>query len=319
MADAQLNVVDRNTHFVFEHKVFGLDGSYFTTDRDTGKAKFHMPLGDILAAVTIPSLKLEFGITEDSGDGALLRIVERSLSHVRAIRPNDSIPREVLDGTASWSVEARHHELARGRLSVQLAAWLTGGVGVVSDPEMLEQVVEDPATKERVEKALDKLADELELEGDRRTEVVNWIEHLADEFAYIEGLRDYYRRIVLIDERIAAVIRQFRRDQTMCEECMRVRVLIKKPLEDYANRFDRLDESTSEVLSIVKNIDDTVKKIRATRDSLHYDFTLWGELLEKWEQCKGGERELIDRLVRESYRFMAQNFQQSHDWQLGNF
>lgn len=319
MAEPQLDVVDRNTHFVFEHKVFSVDGSYFTVDSDSGKAKFHMPLGDMLAAVTLPSLKVEFEIAENSGDAELLRVVEKSLSHVRAIRPNDSIPREVLDGTASWSVNERHHQLARGRLSVQLVAWLTGGQGVVNDPDMLEQVVEDPTTKQRVEMALDKLADELDIEADDRNDVVNWIEHLADEFAYIEGLRDHYRRILGIEERIGTVIRQYRRDQSMCEDCMRVRVLIKKPLENFQTRFDRLDRATSEVLSIIKNIDKTVETIRKTRDSLHYDFTLWTDLLEKWEACDLVDRDEVDRLVRESYRFVAENFQQSQDWQLGSY
>jgi hypothetical protein len=71
-----------STHFIFEHKVFGVEGCYFSL----------MPLGDEMAAVAMESLRQEFGIADDSGDGQLLDIVAKSLKYVREIRPNDSVP-----------------------------------------------------------------------------------------------------------------------------------------------------------------------------------------------------------------------------------
>ena len=65
-------------------------------------------------------LRREFDLGDESNDAKLLDSVAKSLKYVKQIRPNDLIPQEILDGTASWSVEDRHRAVARDRLAAFL-------------------------------------------------------------------------------------------------------------------------------------------------------------------------------------------------------
>src|SRR5690242_20663373 len=80
---------DRSTHFVFENKVFGLERAYFSLAHDTKEPVYHVLLGTLKAALPLPTLRAEFNIDPQSPDGKLLEVVEKSLRHVREIRPND--------------------------------------------------------------------------------------------------------------------------------------------------------------------------------------------------------------------------------------
>src|SRR5690242_419110 len=94
----------RSQLFAFEHKVFSMDGGYFAYMKDSQEAAFHLPLGDLKGAIALPVLRMEFGLKPETKDGYLLSLIEKALRYVREIRPNDSIPHELLDGTASWTV-----------------------------------------------------------------------------------------------------------------------------------------------------------------------------------------------------------------------
>jgi hypothetical protein len=169
---------DRSQTFAFEHKVFSMAGGYFAYVKDTKDAAFHIPLGDLKGAIALPILRTEFDLTPETNDGRLLGIVEKSLRYVKEIRPNDSIPHELLDGTASWSVEEKHRTIARNRLTVQLVSWLTGGETVMVDLTQLEQISDDPKTKARVQEAFTKAAEKLGIGAERKQEVVDMIEKL---------------------------------------------------------------------------------------------------------------------------------------------
>jgi hypothetical protein len=108
--------VDRSTHFMFDHKVFTLKGARFALTEDGSTPAFHVELGALVASLPLSTLRTEFSIDRDAGDGVLLAIVEKSLRFVKEIRPGDSIPRELLDGSASWSVESRHRLRAKAHL-----------------------------------------------------------------------------------------------------------------------------------------------------------------------------------------------------------
>src|SRR5579859_1942967 len=100
----------RSTHFVFEHPVFRAPQARFTLASD-GTPSMMLRLAEFDAVVPIRSLGTEFALDE-SGDAQLLELVIAGLKYVKTIRPGDSIPREILDGTASWSLEERHLDIA---------------------------------------------------------------------------------------------------------------------------------------------------------------------------------------------------------------
>src|SRR6185437_12066710 len=167
---------ERSTNFAFTHKVFQVEGACFALSRDTKEPLFRVFLGSVTAALPLATLCSEFGIAKDSEDGRLIDIVEKSLRFVKEIRPGDSIPRELLDGTASWTVEEHHRAIARSRLAVQLASWVAGEEKVISDTEQLEQLADDPVTKTRMQNALGEVAEKLGIGRDRKSEVMTKVE-----------------------------------------------------------------------------------------------------------------------------------------------
>src|SRR5262245_20354361 len=113
------------THFEFEHKVFSVQNSFFSVDANSGNATYYVPLGDINGVLTMSQLINGFNLG-GTKDEDLLKFVEQGLKFVKRIHPGDSIPSEILDGSASWSVDDRHRMIAESRLRVLLGNWIAG-------------------------------------------------------------------------------------------------------------------------------------------------------------------------------------------------
>ncbi len=304
----------RSTHFNFEHKVFGVDGARFAHTPDTKEAALYVMLGDLQVALLLPTLKDEFGIKPESHDGQLLGVIERSLKYVKEIRPNDSIPREILDGTASWSVEERHRMIAKGRLSLQLASWLTGEESVVVDAVQLEQLVEDPATKEKIDKAFGEIAEKLGIGRDRKNEVVDRIDALARELSYIEALRERYGCVLEIVHKLAEFVRTYRSDRQITQEISRVRTLLLRPQAEFDSLFAQCDAMTGEILSVLKKYDAQVEFVRDMRDDLHTKLMAWDDVITQWNGLEVAKGENQENAIKAMYRFVARNYPQRQDW-----
>jgi hypothetical protein len=308
-----------STHFNFEHKVFGVEGCYFSVDRHGNKPRFLMPLGDEMAAVAMESLRQEFGIADDSGDGQLLDIVAKSLKYVREIRPNDSVPQELLDGSASWSVEDRHRAAAHARIKIQLATLVTGREDQVIDADMIEQLIDDPEIKRRVQEAFTLVAEKLGLGPEGKQKVVNKIEQLGHELAYIEALRERFTGITEIPPKIERLSKFYGNQTSTWEELNRMRVLLRSAIEDIETVFDIVDAQTCEILTVLRSFDLHVAHIRDARDDLHRRFMDWDDIIEPWRSEAGGERsDAVEQLIRQSYRLLAQKFPQTQEWALVN-
>ncbi len=95
-------------------------------------------------AMTFQGVMREFNIAPDGADGAMLDLVAKSLRYVKGLRIGDFIPKEVLTREASWDLSERHLMIAYQRVSLQLVNWMTGGQSVITDPDELLQLAEDP-------------------------------------------------------------------------------------------------------------------------------------------------------------------------------
>jgi hypothetical protein len=304
----------RSTHFRFEHKVFAVEGAHFAHTSDTQEAALHVMLGDLQVALLLPTLKAEFGIKPDSHDGELLDVIERSLRYVKEIRPNDSIPREILDGSASWQVEERHRTIAKGRLSLQIASWLSGEESVVVDRASLEQLVEDPLTKQKVDQAFGEIAEKLGIGRERKTEVVDRIDDLARELAYIEALRERYGCVLEIVRKLAEFVRTYRNDRSITQEISRVRTLLMRPQSEFDNLFAQCDAMTGEIVSVLKKFDAQVEFVRDMRDDLHSKLMKWDEVIAQWRGLEVVKGENQENAIKAMYRFTARNYPQRQDW-----
>jgi hypothetical protein len=304
----------RSTHFKFEHKIFSVDRSFFALTRDTHEPVYHVPLGELDAALTLPSLRTEFGIASDSSDGKLLDLIEKSLRYVREIRPEDSIPNELLDGSASWCVEERHRQIARSRMAVQLSAWVSKEEVLVTDTCQLEQLADDPGTKARVQKAIAEIASRLGIAHENRRQVMDKVDLLARELAYIEALREIQGDVKLVYLKLSRLSKVYGRDQSVAEDIVRVLQLLRSPLADLEATFGLVDAQTSDVMSLLKNYEAQVNFIRELRDDLHFRLRNWHDLCAKWSALELVRSGASEALIKESYRFAAHNFPQQQSW-----
>ncbi len=302
------------THFAFEHQVFSVKEAYFGLSPSTGEAVYNVPLGDVQASLSLETVASSFNIGKNSTDAQLLAIVKSSLKYVKEIRPGDSVPSEILDGTASWKVEPHHREIARARISVQLTSWMTGKHLESIDAAELEMIAANPETKRKVQEALDMMAEKLGLTGESRKDVVNRFDELAREMAYIEALRDRFGKINRLYANIGGLANLYKRERSIFEEVMRVRVLMKRPVDDINSIFEQIDVNTGEIMNTMRKFAAQIRYIRGMRDDLHQRFMRWDDLITKWDGVVLEQGQVLDRLVRATYQFVARHFPQNNDW-----
>jgi hypothetical protein len=299
-----------STLFQFSHPLFAAPEARFVLGTD-GKPCMGMKLGTLAALVPLQLLVEEFGL-RGSADETLLQTVIAGLKFVRVIRPGDSIPRELLDGTASWRVDDQHLEIAQGRVTLQLHGWLGGQERLIVDPVEILQLVEDPAVQAKVQGGYPKLAERLGLAGDK--EVRLRADRLARELAYIEALRGRFGAVRLLQDKLAAFRRVYRRDKTLDEELIRVGNLILKPLSLFDLAFADVDGNLGEISGVLANIDASIKFIREARDALHARLLGWDEILARWYEVRPEISAANEALIRELYRFLARNYLNTQSW-----
>ena len=305
---------DPSTHFVFEHRVFRLpDARFELSGRERGPV-LRVKLGELEAVVPIDDVTSEFGIKPDSTDGRLLVQVGQALRFVKDIRPGDSIPSELLDGTASWRVHEHHREIAKNRLMIQVATWLGGEESIVLDLRELRRMAVDASVQERVRDGVTRLADALGLGVDRRDEVLDMIDRFARELCYIEALRDRYSLAAGIVDKLLKVERLYRDEKHLAEEVRRARILMRPAVQSFTGLFDQVDAQTAEIVGVLKSYDAMVKFVREMRDALHQRLVVWEDIIPVWEIDLRHRNETIREAVRATYRFVSFNFPQTHDW-----
>ncbi len=314
--DAQAQPM-RDTHFDFQHKVFTLPSAFFCVDPTSKDPVLNILLGDLKAALAFPTLIESFHIEEGSHDDQLLEVVEKGLAYVKQIRPGEQIPGELLDGRASWSVEDKHRRIAKGRLTVQLISSVTGSEMIVSDADQLEQLVEDPQTKAKVQAAFQRLAQRLKITENAEQILTDRIDDLAQELSYIEALRDRFRHIGQIEAKFGKLITVYRTDRTFCSEINRMQGLIRKPLREYDMVFDQADAQTGDIVGALKDFHATVQFIRKIRDDLRAKLLEWEELLQGWSAIPMERSPQIEQLQKQTYRFLASRFIETTVWKRG--
>lgn len=306
----------RATHFEFQHPVFNVKGGYFSFMQPSDEVGFYFPLGEMFGVTPIERLRIEFHLNPESDDSKLLQIVAQGLRHVREIRPGDSIPREILDGTASWSVEDKHHLLASNRLDLQVWSWAKGGERVIALPQTQEQVAGDPAIRKEIADGHQALARRLGFAEDGAKEIEFRLERIRREIVYIEALRDRYAFIREIAAGLARYNRVYGNVKSVEGELGRVRALMRKPLELFNSKFSAVDAKTGQIVAMLGNVDLAIELIRENRDDLHFGFMAWDGLIEKWKDAEYERTEKALALIKETYRFLATNYTMAVAWTL---
>jgi hypothetical protein len=304
---------DRSTHFLFEHKVFNLKGARFALTEDGAAPAFHVELGTLVASLPLATLRTEFNIERDSPDGVLLAIVEKSLRFVKEIRAGDSIPRELLDGTASWSVEERHRLRAKAHL------W-AGAIGsdetVGAEDDVLQTFVSRPETEAKVRAAAAQIGTGLGYEMNVES-VLARIDDLARELAYTEALQERCGQVLAIVPKVNQLARVYRSDRAIVDELSRIRTLILKPIELYDDIFARLNRHRENIAESIAHFHERVESIREQRDALHHSLMLWDPILAGWKVIDMTRCTTNEAKITELYRFIARHYLSSQAWQEG--
>jgi hypothetical protein len=297
--------------FDFTSKLFAVQGARFARASDNTPI-LHVRVGDLEASLPFPTLVASFQISDH--DRQLLTTVTKGLRFVKEIRPGDTIPSEVLDGSASWAADERHIDTARKRLTVQLVGWFTGNVTDIRDTTHLLRLADDPDVKARVNDAFAKAARSLGLDADDREGVIARIESLVRELAYIEALRERFGQINRVESTLNTLLHHFRGDQAVTDSIMRIRALLKAPMRRFQTIFDELDAMTSEVLSALKNVNNQIEFIRKSRDELWDHYMAWQDVIEQVNQTTIERSSACELLVRKIYGLVASRYPQEQTW-----
>ena len=300
----------------FEHKFFtSFEDLYFRLT-DEGEPVAVIKLASNDAVLAFDGLRREFGLKDDSGDGRMLVRIAEGLQFVRGLRVGDELPKEVTCREASWEPQDRHVNIARQRLTMQLVTWLTGDEHIFTSVEELLQLAQDPQVKKNVSLAFSEAAEELGLGRDRREEVVQYIERLARELAYVEAERDIFADVKRIDEKIQGLRRVYSSERSMIDTTDQVARLSQRAIKLFQDLFDEVDAQTGEILSMLKNIDNQLDYIRTVRDKLFCRLTPWEEFIRVWKMLFVVRSDENTNRIRDIYQFLAPRFMQVNDWVL---
>jgi len=307
----------KSTHFIFDHKLFAIPDCFIAKDANTDEAGLSLPLGDVRAFLPLgPLMKMFKDMSED--DVRLLDVAANGLAHVREIRPGDSIPAEILDGSASWSVGPEHLDRARGQMLAALVA-IDGAplpnAAAAAGATILEA---DPKFAARRDAAFGILAGRYGPLG-ARTTVQGIMDRVARELSYIEGLRSRYAHVGKVAARIQAASRIYKNAGALSEEIYRVQILMKAPVDAFNLSFQNVDGQCAEIANVLRKPDEMVAFVRKNRDELHQRLMVWDRLVAQWKDEDAQRRsKRLEVLLLITYRFVARNFPATHEWTLSH-
>jgi hypothetical protein len=303
-----------NAIFDFQHKVFALPGARFALDQHARATMFHIHLGNLGVSLTPTVLRREFNIQVLSHDSQLIELASHALRHVKEIRPGDSVPKELVDGTASWSVEERHHWLAKAKLLAQVAGWLGEEGSAISVESILAMTELDVAAKEEFQRAFTVIAESLGVDRGHQQEIVDHIDAIARELCYIEALREHAGQLRTIQEKVSQLARIAKGDPAISEEVARVLILLKPALVEFAKRFTRIDMQTSDLVVLLRNPWSQIRSIRDARDEIHSSLLPWADIFGRWVDQEVVMNHIMDENVHALYALLAANYAPSRIW-----
>jgi len=296
------------THFNFQHRVFKTPGARFLLKGHQNQPTFRVDMGDLDGLIDIPVLKKEFGIAENSHDDKLIDLAVAGLRYVPDIKPEDTIPSELLTGKASWTVSPKHKKIAEQRLQVQLLSWVSGKEVLLTDPQEIAMFLEQIENREKLRMAFGNAAKALGYEAENTEPVIKQLELLARELCYIEALRDRYSQIPKIGEKMTELGKSYGSDRNAKLELNRVYALLQTGIQEYTAIFGEADAQTGEIVAAMKSIERQVEYIRKIRDDLHFLIMLWDPHINSLGNWQSRRTPATDKVLSNLYRFLAPRF-----------
>ena len=300
----------------FQHKFFGsVKDPVFRLSEQNQEPCMFFKFGDAEVSLQFPGIKNEFKLA-GTPDEAMLDFVGKSLKFVQTMKMGDEFPEELKTGRASWEVTEEHKQIAYQRLTMQLVSWLSGDEMVVTNPDELLQISNDPRTKVRVKEAFKKAAQALGIDPEDSQKVVDLIMVLADELSHIEALREMLERVRVIGKKLGELHRYYLADRVILDIIEPLIGLMETAIRELSGPIDQVDAQTGEILAVLKNITPQVRFVRDMRDDLYRRLKAWDKLFEAWDDVIMSRSDDNEQLLRETYRFLAPRFMRTDEWVL---
>jgi hypothetical protein len=308
---------DRPATVALAHGVFHrFDDVHFQRAAGDGTPVLVVHLADAPAALPIRAIQREFGIADDSADGIVLGMIGEALDFVGVLRIGDPFPPEVLSGNASWKPEARHFDLALGRLRTALVAWQSGQRPAPAGATSPGSAVNSDAAvafRDQLTAAFRAAADELGLR--RAEDAVAMVEELAQELAYIEYLREHLIvGQIRMQTVLQAVLPQMRADRNRAETVAQIGRLLAVAIERTRTRFNEIDAHTTEVMDSLRSLPAQRALIRSTRDFLHRSWRAFAPILARWTAIDPAAPVGLRGAIDDAYAFLAPRYMAVQDW-----
>ncbi len=301
----------------FHHSVFAkMEDCHFQINHATGEAMLCVTIASNQAQLPFPGLIREFKL--DEHDRQMLDLLSDGLKFVGSLRLGDPLPKEILTGEATWELSPRHERIAHQRVSMQLVNWLTGVDDLITDPDALMQLADDPGTKRKVNEAFGEAAERLGLGRENKQQMVGYVEKLAHELAYIEALRDKFAHVLDIQNKVDGLRKVYSRERSIADMIDQIRKLLEIAVKDFKRRFLEIDAQTGEILSVLRNLENQVRFIRSIRDDLHVRLMAWDDLIHEWRKVEVCVSYHINNTLSRIYQFLAPRFMKVDDWVLMN-
>lgn len=273
-------------------------------------------LGDQEVLLSLTGIIRELELEEDDPHRLMLETIGKSLQFVTALRLGDEIPAEVRTGEASWEAGADHLDTARQRLTMQLVTWVSGRETMINDPVELQQLFDDPSTKQKISDAFKQAAERLGVEG--QEEVANMVEGFAEELSYVEALRERYMQIRDLFMKMNVLRKNYHDQNSIIDEIDPVIRLMKQPVSDFQTTFDLIDAQTGEIMSVLSKLDVQRDYVRGLRNELYIRFEAWREIIDQWDGVDPlyPQDFNIANGLRDLYQFLAQRYMAADEWVL---
>jgi hypothetical protein len=185
---------------------------------------------------------------------------------------------------------------------------------VIGDVAQLQQLADDPATKQRVQNALGEIAERLGFGRDGKQQVMDRIDQFARELCYIEALRERCGSVKQIVVLLNRLMKIYRADKSVTEDIVRILQLLRAPAAEFDATFGLIDAQTGQIINVLQKLNEQINFVRSMRDDLHHRLMKWDELLAKWSGLEIVRSPEAEGLIKESYRFVAHHFPQVQSW-----
>jgi hypothetical protein len=158
------------------------------------------------------------------------------------------------------------------------------------------------------------MAVKMGLGKDKKQEVVDRIDMLARELAYVEALRERFGFVKAIQDKLAGCVKLYSKDRQTVDEIARMQMLIRTPMSEFEKIFKSVYIETGEILTLLQNLEARISYIRSMRDELHSTLMQWDEVIALWKDLQLVRSDSHYAAFKKTYQFLAQKYRPGADW-----